>query len=54
MANKTGLQMIGWFMGGLTAAVMLIAAILVHEAVANPTSAENPPPFAATAPAAAH
>jgi hypothetical protein len=34
MVDKTGLQTIGWLFGGMTAAVMLIAALLVSQASA--------------------
>jgi hypothetical protein len=33
--NKSGLQLIGWVFGSATAAVMLIAALLVTDAVAS-------------------
>jgi hypothetical protein len=36
MADQRGLKLIGWLLGSLTAAV---AALLVHDAVANPTPA---------------
>jgi hypothetical protein len=39
MADKSGLKLIGWMFGGVTAAVMLIAALLVHDAIANPAEA---------------
>jgi hypothetical protein len=39
MADQRGLKLIGWLLGSLTAAVILIAALLVHDAVANPTPA---------------
>lgn len=35
MVNKSGLQVIGWVFGSATAAVMLIAALLVTDAVAS-------------------
>ena len=38
MADQRGLKLIGWMLGSITAAVMLVAALLVHDAVANPTS----------------
>ena len=38
MADTTGLRLIGWVLGGITVAVMLVAALLVHDAVADPTS----------------
>ena len=41
MVDQSGLKFIGWGFGGTTAAVMLIAALLVSEAGAsNPGSAE--------------
>jgi hypothetical protein len=43
MADRQGLKLIGWLLGSLTAAVMLIAALLVHDAVANPNAALAPP-----------
>jgi hypothetical protein len=43
MADQAGLKLIGWLLGSLTAAVMLIAALLVHDAVANPNAALAPP-----------
>lgn len=49
MADKAGLQMIGWVMGAFTAAVMLIATILVHDAVANPTAGGSVPALTTTA-----
>lgn len=41
MADKTGLQRIGWLMATVTGAVMLIAALLVHDAVQSPSSASD-------------
>jgi hypothetical protein len=38
MADRRGLKLIGWLLGSLTAGVMLVAALLVHDAVANPTA----------------
>ena len=38
MADQRGLKLIGWLLGSLTGAVMLVAAFLVHDAVANPTA----------------
>jgi hypothetical protein len=38
MADQRGLKLIGWLLGSLTGAVMLVAALLVHDAVANPTA----------------
>jgi hypothetical protein len=35
LADKTGLKLIGWILGGITAAVIVIAALLVHDAVAT-------------------
>jgi hypothetical protein len=35
MVDKSGLQVIGWLFGSTTAAVMLIAALLVGEATAS-------------------
>jgi hypothetical protein len=35
MVDKSRLQIIGWLFGSATAAVMLIAALLVSEAVAS-------------------
>ena len=32
MADKSGLQMIGWTLGGITLAVMLIASVVVRDA----------------------
>jgi hypothetical protein len=43
MADQRGLKLIGWLLGSLTAAVMLVAALLVHDAVANPTASLAPP-----------
>ena len=42
MADRRGLKLIGWLLGSLTAGVMLIAALLVHDAVANPTASLAP------------
>jgi hypothetical protein len=39
MADQKGLRLIGWLLGSLTAGVMLVAALLVHDAVANATTA---------------
>jgi hypothetical protein len=51
MVDKSGLKVIGWLLGGATAAVMMIAAVLVTEAVAsNPSSAgHGPAPIASAA-----
>jgi hypothetical protein len=35
MVDKSGLQLVGWLFGGTTAAVMLVAALLVSEALAS-------------------
>jgi hypothetical protein len=35
MVDKSRLQIVGWLFGGATAAVMLIAALLVSEAMAS-------------------
>ncbi len=35
MVNTQGLQAIGWIFGGTTALVMLVAALLVGEAIAS-------------------
>jgi|SoiMetStandDraft_5_1073268.scaffolds.fasta_scaffold182541_2 hypothetical protein len=43
MADQAGLKLIGWLLGSITAAVMLIAALLVHDAVANPNAVLAPP-----------
>jgi hypothetical protein len=43
MADQKGLKLIGWLLGSATAAVMLVAALLVHDAVANPNAALAPP-----------
>jgi len=42
MADQRGLKLIGWLLGSLTAAVVLVAALLVHDAVANPTASAPP------------
>lgn len=47
MADKTSLKIIGWTFGGITFAVMLIASLLVLDAVANPSAAEGQPVIAA-------
>jgi hypothetical protein len=46
MVNKAGLQAIGWVFGGTTAAVLLIAAVLVGQAIAAGTGPEQAPAFA--------
>ncbi len=39
MVDKSRLQIVGWLFGGMTAAVMVVAALLVSDAVAsNPGS----------------
>jgi hypothetical protein len=38
MADQRSLKLIGWLLASLTAAVILVAALLVHDAVANPTA----------------
>jgi hypothetical protein len=40
MADQRGLKLIGWMLGGITAVVMLVAALLVHDAVATPTASQ--------------
>lgn len=35
MVDKSRLQIVGWLFGGMTFAVMLIAALLVGDAVAS-------------------
>jgi hypothetical protein len=35
MADKSSLQRIGWLFGGLTVVVMMIAALIVHSAIAD-------------------
>ena len=35
MVNKTGLQVIGWVFGGTTAAVIMVATLLVGHAIAS-------------------
>lgn len=35
MVNTQGLQAIGWIFGATTALVMLVAALLVREAIAS-------------------
>jgi hypothetical protein len=35
VVDKSSLQIIGWVFGGATAAVMLVAALLVTDAVAS-------------------
>ena len=35
MVDKSGLQLVGWLFGGTTAVVMLVAALLVSEALAS-------------------
>jgi hypothetical protein len=42
MADQRSLKLIGWLLGSLTAAVILVAALLVHDAVANPTALHAP------------
>jgi hypothetical protein len=33
MADRNSLQLIGWIFGGLTAAVALVAAVVVHKTI---------------------
>jgi hypothetical protein len=49
MADKASLQIIGWTFGGITFAVMLIASLLVLDAVSNPAGAHGSPAIAALA-----
>lgn len=35
MADSKGLKIIGWALGSITAAVMFIGAMVVHDAVAD-------------------
>jgi hypothetical protein len=50
MVDKSGLKVIGWLFGATTAAVMMIAAVLVGEAVAsNPSAGQVPAPIASPA-----
>jgi len=35
MVDKAGLQVIGWIFGGTTALVVLVAAVLVGQAIAS-------------------
>lgn len=42
MVDKSRLQIVGWLFGGMTAAVMVVAALLVGDAVAsNPGAAPS-------------
>jgi hypothetical protein len=36
MVDKAGLQVIGWIFGSATAVVVLVAALLVGQAIASP------------------
>jgi hypothetical protein len=38
MANQTGLKLIGFLLGSVTAAVMLVAIVLVQDSLATPQS----------------
>lgn len=50
MVDKTGLQIIGWIFGGTTAAVFLVATLLVGNAIASaPIDDEARPAVAITA-----
>ena len=42
MADRTGLRIIGFIAASITAAVMLIAVVLVHKTVASESSLEEP------------
>jgi hypothetical protein len=42
MADKTGLQMIGFVVASITCAVILIAAMLVHKTAAGELSLDAP------------
>ncbi|MGD9542414.1 MAG: hypothetical protein AB7O60_16865 [Variibacter sp.] len=46
MADKSSLQWIGWLFGGLTFAVFLTAAAVVHYAIANSGGAQGSAPQA--------
>jgi hypothetical protein len=42
MADRTGLRIIGFVAATITGAVMLIAALTVHKAVAGASTLETP------------
>jgi hypothetical protein len=42
MADRTGLRIIGFIAASITAAVMLIAAVLVHKTMAGASTLEAP------------
>jgi hypothetical protein len=44
MADRTGLRIIGIIVASITAAVMLIAVVLVHKTVAGELSLDNSRP----------
>jgi hypothetical protein len=41
MADKASLKLIGWTFGGITFVVMLVASLLVLDAVSNPSAADD-------------
>ncbi|MEA2933558.1 MAG: hypothetical protein QOD74_204 [Variibacter sp.] len=43
MVNKSGLKAIGWVFGATTAFVILVAAVLVGDAIASGTNQSNLP-----------
>ena len=43
MVNKPGLQIIGWLFGGTTALVMLVAVLLVSDAVVSNRAVADAP-----------
>ena len=42
MADRTGLRIIGFIAASITAAVILIAVVLVHKTVASEASLDEP------------
>jgi hypothetical protein len=41
MADKATLKLIGWTFGGITFAVILVASLLVLDAISNPSVADD-------------
>jgi hypothetical protein len=41
MADTASLKIIGWTLGGITLVVMLVASLLVLDAVSNPSVADD-------------
>ncbi len=42
MADRTSLQLIGWIFGSLTAAVAIVATVVVHKTITGQIALDRP------------